>query len=59
MIYRFAPKEKINLNDPTKIAAITRYTECYLPVSRTKYRYVITAIDRFHNESKGKKIKIK
>ena len=59
VIYRFAPGQSINLDDPSKIAAITRYTECYLPATRTKYRYVVTAVDRFHNESKGKKIKVK
>lgn len=60
VIYRFARKERINLDDPSKIAAITRYTECYIPASvkGKKYRYVITAVDRFHNESKGKKIKM-
>lgn len=60
VIYRFDRKERINLDDPSKIAAITRYTECYIPASvkGKKYRYVITAVDRFHNESKGKKIKM-
>lgn len=58
VIYRFAPGESIDLDDPSKIAATTRYTECYLPANgRVKYRYVITAVDRFHNESKARKIK--
>ena len=59
VIYRFLPGQKINLNDPTHIVAVTRYTECYIPNKKFKYRYVITAVDRFHNESKGKKIKLK
>ena len=59
VIYRFFPGQKINLNDPTHIVAVTRYTECYIPNKKFKCRYVITAVDRFHNESKGKKIKLK
>ena len=57
VIYRFFPGQKINLNDPAHIVAVTRYTECYIPKKKFKCRYVITAVDRFHNESKGKKIK--
>ena len=57
VIYRFFPGQKINLNDPAHIVAVTRYTECYIPNKKFKCRYVITAVDRFHNESKGKKIK--
>lgn len=61
VIYRFAKGEKIDLNDPSKIMATTRYPECFLPVNekQAKYRFVITSVDRFHNESKGKKKKIK
>ena len=59
VIYRFLPGQKIDLNNPANIAAITRYTECYIPLTKIKYRYVITAVNRFHLESKGKKIKLK
>lgn len=61
VIYRFKRGEKIDLDNPSKIMAFTRYTECYLPTDtkNTKYRFVITSVDRFHNESKGKKITIK
>lgn len=58
VIYRFAPGERVDLDDPTRIIGITRYTECYIPASLGKYRYVITAVDRYHNESKGQSIKI-
>jgi uncharacterized lipoprotein YddW (UPF0748 family) len=61
VIYLFAPGEKIDLDNPAKIAAITRHPSCFLPVKgkRVSYRLVITAVDRFHNESKGRKITLK
>lgn len=62
VVYRFEAKEEVNLNDPTHIVAITRNTYYKLPYEdgRTKYRYVVTAVDRFHNESpKGKSKKVK
>ena len=61
VIYRFGMKEKVNLEDPAHIIAIT--PDCFyrLPYNdgHTKYRYVITALDRLHNESKSKAKKIK
>ena len=61
VIYRFAKKEKVNLNDPSKIIAITREPWYKLPYKngKTKWRYVITALDRLQNESKGMSKKIK
>lgn len=62
VIYRFGEKEKINLENPHNIVAITRQPEYLLPYKKgkVKYRYVVTSVDRFHNESlKGKKKKIK
>lgn len=61
VIYRFANNEKINLNDVSKIITITRNTFYKLPYEdgKTKYRYVVTALDRLHNESKAVKKKIK
>ena len=62
VIYRFEGKEPINLEDPSHIVAITRNTFYKLPYEdgRTKYRYVVTALDRLHNESKPvvKKVKL-
>lgn len=62
VVYRFGAKEKVNLDDPTHIVAITRNTFYKLPYEdgKTKYRYVVTALDRLHNESKGvaKKVKL-
>ncbi len=61
VVYRFSKGEKINLDDPTKIQAITDKTHYLLPYAdgKTSYTYVITALDRLHNESKPKKKKIK
>ena len=62
VIYRFANKEKTNLNDPSKIVKITRETSYLLPYDSGKkeYKYVVTSVDRFHNESKkGKSKKVK
>lgn len=62
VVYRFNDKEKVNIDDPSHIVAITRDNFYKLPyeAGKTKYRYVVTALDRLHNESKsvGKKIKL-
>ena len=61
VVYRFDNKEKIDLEDPTHIVAITRDTFIPLPYEdgKTKYQYVVTALDRLHNESKPAKKKLK
>ena len=62
VVYRFDAKEKVNIDNPSHIVAITRDNFYKLPYEdgKTKYRYVVTALDRLHNESKsvGKKIKL-
>lgn len=62
VVYRFNDKERVNIDDPSHIVAITRDNFYKLPYEdgKTKYRYVVTALDRLHNESKsvGKKIKL-
>jgi len=62
VVYCFDAKEKVNIDDPSHIVAITRDNFYKLPYEdgKTKYRYVVTALDRLHNESKsvGKKIKL-
>lgn len=62
VVYRFGAKEKVNIDDPSHIVAITRDNFYKLPYEdgKTRYRYVVTALDRLHNESKsvGKKIKL-
>ena len=61
VVYRFGPREKVNLNDASHIFCITEAT--MLPLSyqggKTKYTYVVTALDRLQNESKAVRKKIK
>ena len=61
VVYRFARGEKVNLEDASKIVTITRNTYYPLPYDdgKTKYQYVVTALDRLHNESKAAKKKVK
>ena len=61
VVYRFNKGDKINISDPSHIVKITRDTYCKLPYENgnTKYQYVVTALDRLHNESKTVRKKIK
>ena len=61
VIYRFNNKEKVDLHDPSHIVAITRDNFYKLPYESgdVKYQYVVTALDRLHNESKAVKKKVK
>jgi hypothetical protein len=61
VVYRFAKGEKVNIDDPSKIVAITQDTFVNLPYEKgkVKYHYVVTALDRLHNESKAVKKKVK
>jgi len=60
VIYRFAEGEKENLDNARNIVATSRVPYYVLPYEggRKKYKYVITAVDAFHNESKGSSKKI-
>ena len=62
VVYRFAKGEKRNLDDATRIVGFTQNT--FFPLDGhwqegTKCTYVVTALDRLHNESKPRKEKIK
>lgn len=61
VVYRFPRGEDIRLNNPANIVAITTDTHYRLPYrdGSTRYVYVVTALDRMQNESKGVKIKVK
>jgi uncharacterized lipoprotein YddW (UPF0748 family) len=62
VVYCFAKGEKIDLNDPAHIVKITRETSCFVPNHAKRkgaFRFVVTAVDRYHNESKGKRINLK
>ncbi|MBQ9670463.1 MAG: family 10 glycosylhydrolase [Prevotella sp.] len=60
VVYRFNKGEKIDLNDASKIIATTRNTFYKLPASQaySQATYVVTALDRMSNESKGAKKKV-
>lgn len=60
-VYRFDLKEKVDIDDPSHMVAITRDNFYKLPYEngKTKYYYVVTALDRLHNESKSVRKKVK
>ena len=60
-VYRFARHEKVDLSQANHLVAITRDTFLRLPYAtgQTKYTYVVTALNRLHNESKPVKKKVK
>ena len=60
VVYRFEKGSKVNLEDPTKVFHITYGTRLKLPYEKgNKYTYVVTALDRVGNESKGAKKNVK
>lgn len=61
VVYRFAQGERVNIDDASHIVAITPQTFLQLPYENgsRKWTYVVTALDRLHNESKAKKVKVK
>jgi hypothetical protein len=62
VVYRFEKNEQADINNPAKIVTITMDTSILLPYEKgnDKFKYVVTAVDRFHNESKkGKTKKVK
>ena len=61
VVYKFRHDEKVNLNDPSKIITITSNKMLKLPYvnGKTKYTYVVTALDRMSNESNGVKVSVK
>lgn len=52
-VYKFEENEPVNLDDATKLVTTTRDTFYKLPYTNgaKKYTYVVTAVDRMHNES--------
>ena len=61
VVYRFAPGERVDIANPANIVDVTSDEFVKLPYAdgRTSYTYVVTALDRMSNESKGVKKKIK
>ena len=56
-VYRFERGERVNIDDPSKIVAVTPNTFYRLPYidGRRRCTYVVTALDRMQNESKPAK----
>jgi hypothetical protein len=61
VVYRFDKKERVDIDDVSKIVAITENTHFELPEQphKTQQVYAVTALDRLQNESSIKKIKVK
>jgi len=62
VVYRFRKGEAIDLSNPANIVATTREAEYLMPYNKgnASFVYIITAVDRFHNESaKSKAAKVK
>ncbi len=61
VVYRFGKGEKIDLQQETHIVGVSRQNFMKLPYKdgQERYVYIVTALDRMSNESKGSKIKIK
>lgn len=58
LVYRFSEEEEVNIGDPKNILAIVQRepyeTQTWTDLStekRTEYTYLITSVDRLHNES--------
>lgn len=60
-VYRFAKGEKIDVSDTSHLVAITSDTFIKLPYNngKTKYTYIVTALNRTCNESAIAKKKVK
>ena len=58
-VYRFAGHEKVNIDDPSKIVAVTKDEFYEIPDGAippgVKVNYVVTALDRLSTESKPQK----
>ena len=61
VVYQFDRDEDVDIDDPSHIVAVTPNTFYKLPYvdGKTKYRYVVTSLDRLQNESKPVKKKVK
>ena len=59
-IYRFEKGERVDLDETRHLVTLTRDTFYELPaLTSVPCVYVVTALDRLQNESKGVKVKIK
>lgn len=61
VVYKFKKGEKVDIKNASNIVGVTPNNYFVLPYENGKqpHTYVITTLDAFKNESKGKKIKVK
>ena len=58
VVYAFPKKHKANINDSRYIINITPYTFAEIEKPNKEITYVVTAVNRYHLESKGRELKI-
>ena len=59
VIYKFDSLGDINLDDASHIVSVSRETQYSIPRKRFPHKvYVVTAVDRCHNESRGEFIEV-
>lgn len=59
VVYRFRKGEKQDLSDPSKIIGLTSYTQFDLVGEESgSFDYIVTACNRFHQESKGQRFRV-
>jgi hypothetical protein len=51
VIYKFAKNEKVDIADASKIEAITNTAMYNTKFSAIDFKYVVTSLDKIHNES--------
>jgi len=59
VVYGFKKSEEVNLNNPANIVSISRDRRYVLPTKTPLKKFAVTALDRFHNESKPETIELK
>ena len=60
VVYRFDAGESLNVDDASKIVTITTKTHYEVPAEQLgRCTFVVTTLDRMHNESAAAKVKIK
>jgi uncharacterized lipoprotein YddW (UPF0748 family) len=59
VIYRFKPTEKVDISQSNRIIAIQKDRNFFEKIAKdAHYTYVITAVDRLHNESSAAQIEV-
>jgi len=59
VVYGFSNSEKANIQDPINIVSISRETQYSIPSDNKNCLYIVTTLDRCHNESEGVSISVK